>query len=57
MSRLTWRLMRWRRRRRAQAELTRLAQVGDYLLRDVGLDPDLAREDVPATLEKLTRRP
>ena len=57
ISRLTWRLARWRRRRRAQAELARLAQVGDYLLRDVGLDPDLAREDVPATLEKLTRRP
>jgi uncharacterized protein YjiS (DUF1127 family) len=56
ISRLTWRLARWRRRRRAQAELARLAQVGDYLLRDVGLDPDLARMDVPATLEKLTRR-
>ncbi len=56
MSRLTWRLARWRRRRRAQAELARLAQVGDYLLRDVGLDPDLARMDTPATLEKLTPR-
>lgn len=47
----------WRRRRRDEAELARLAQVGDYLLRDVGLDPDLVRRDPSTTTKKLTRRP
>jgi uncharacterized protein YjiS (DUF1127 family) len=46
ISRLTGRLACWRSRRRTQAELARLAEVGDYLLRDVGLDPDQTREDV-----------
>jgi uncharacterized protein YjiS (DUF1127 family) len=50
-------LAHWRRRRRDDAELARLAQVGDYLLRDVGLDPDLARRDPSTTTRKLTRRP
>ena len=45
ISRLTGRLARWRSRRRTQAELARLAEVGDYLLRDVGLDPGQTRED------------
>jgi hypothetical protein len=30
------------------AELARLAAIGDYLLRDVGLDPSAARSDQPA---------
>jgi uncharacterized protein YjiS (DUF1127 family) len=47
---------RWRRRRRARAELAHLVQVGDYLLRDVGLDPKLARMDPRATAQRLMRR-
>jgi uncharacterized protein YjiS (DUF1127 family) len=46
IGKLIRRLARWRSRRREQAELARLAQVGDYLLRDVGLDPRQTREDV-----------
>jgi uncharacterized protein YjiS (DUF1127 family) len=49
-------LVLWRERRRVQSDLARLAQVGDYLLRDVGLDPGLARRDPSATLERMTRR-
>jgi uncharacterized protein YjiS (DUF1127 family) len=47
---------RWRQRRRARAELTRLAQVGDYLLRDVGIDPKLARMDPSAATDRFLRR-
>jgi uncharacterized protein YjiS (DUF1127 family) len=47
---------RWRERRRVRADLERLADAGDYLLRDVGLDPLQTRQDPVATLEKLTRR-
>jgi len=43
----------WRERRRAAAELARLAAVGDYLLRDVGLDPSDARRDQRAALKQL----
>ena len=49
VQRLARALVCWRQRRRAQAELARLAQLGDYLLTDVGLDPQLARDD-PARL-------
>jgi uncharacterized protein YjiS (DUF1127 family) len=49
-------LMRWHKRRRAAAELARLAQVGDYLLRDVGLDPADVRVDPAAGIDRLTRR-
>jgi uncharacterized protein YjiS (DUF1127 family) len=40
---------RWRERRRMAAELERLAATGDYLLRDVGLDPEAVRRARPAT--------
>jgi uncharacterized protein YjiS (DUF1127 family) len=49
-------LARWRERRRVKADLARLAEAGDYLLRDVGLDPQEARQDPAAALEQLTRR-
>lgn len=42
------RLDRWRERRRMAAELERLAAIGDYLLRDVGLDPGAVRRSQPA---------
>lgn len=56
LNRIIQALARWRERRHARAELERLAQVGDYLLRDVGLDPRLARMDPSATLERVVRR-
>ena len=46
----------WRERRRAAADLARLAEAGDYLLRDVGLDPKLARENPGALLDQVTHR-
>ena len=46
----------WRERRRAKADLARLAEAGDYLLRDVGLDPKLARENPGALVEQVMRR-
>jgi uncharacterized protein YjiS (DUF1127 family) len=46
----------WRERRRAAADLARLAEAGDYLLRDVGLDPKLARENPGALVEQVLRR-
>ena len=46
----------WRERRRAKADLARLADVGDYLLLDVGLDPKLARENPAALVEQVMRR-
>jgi uncharacterized protein YjiS (DUF1127 family) len=49
-------LARWRERRRAQADLDRLAQVGDYLLRDVGLDPMIIRQNPTAALDRMARR-
>ena len=49
-------IRRWQERRRARAELARLAQVGDYLLRDIGIDPKLARTDPSATAEHFLRR-
>ena len=49
-------LARWRERRRVKADLARLAEAGDYLLLDVGLDPKQARENPAAMLEKLSRR-
>ena len=42
-------------RRRAAADLQRLAAAGDYLLRDVGLDPKLARENPGALVEQVMR--
>ncbi|HEU4826786.1 MAG TPA: hypothetical protein VFS85_09930 [Dongiaceae bacterium] len=42
------RIGRWRERRRVAAELERLAAIGDYLLRDVGLDPGAVRRSQPA---------
>lgn len=50
-------IVRWQERRRAHAELARLAQVGDYLLRDVGLDPGQVRVNPTAILEKMMRQP
>jgi hypothetical protein len=47
-------LVRWRRRRQTRAELARLAQVGDYLLHDVGLDPELVRQDPAGTIDRIT---
>lgn len=49
-------VMRWRERRRVKADLARLAEAGDYLLRDVGLDPLLTRQDPAAAAEQITRR-
>jgi uncharacterized protein YjiS (DUF1127 family) len=46
----------WRERRRAKADLARLAEAGDYLLRDVGLDPKLARDNPGALVEQVMRR-
>jgi len=48
-------LGRWRARRRAKADLARLAEAGDYLLMDVGLDPKVARENPGALLDQITR--
>ena len=45
-----------RERRKAEAELRRLMQVGDYLLRDVGLDPKQAHMDLSAATEQFLRR-
>jgi uncharacterized protein YjiS (DUF1127 family) len=45
----------WRERRRARADLARLAEAGDYLLRDVGLDPKLARENPAALVDQVMR--
>ncbi|HKP25945.1 MAG TPA: hypothetical protein VJV39_18900 [Dongiaceae bacterium] len=46
----------WQERRWARAEVLRLAQVGDYLLRDLGIDPKLARKDPSAAAERFLRR-
>lgn len=46
----------WRERRRAAADLARLTEAGDYLLRDVGLDPKLAQENPGALVEQVMRR-
>jgi uncharacterized protein YjiS (DUF1127 family) len=46
---------RWRERRRVAADLARLAEAGDYLLRDIGLDPTLTRQDPAAALDQITR--
>ena len=43
-------------RRRAKADLVRLAEAGDYLLLDVGLDPKLARENPAALVDQVMRR-
>lgn len=48
-------LVRWRERRRAKADLARLAEAGDHLLRDVGLDPTMARQNPAAVLDQITR--
>jgi uncharacterized protein YjiS (DUF1127 family) len=51
-----WRALAcWRERRRAKADLARLAEAGDYLLQDVGLDPKLARENPAALVEQVMR--
>ena len=47
----------WRERRRAKADLARLAEAGDYLLLDVGLDPKLARENPAALIDQVMRDP
>jgi uncharacterized protein YjiS (DUF1127 family) len=46
----------WRHKRRAAADLARLAATGDHLLRDVGLDPRITRSNPAAVLEYLLRR-
>lgn len=53
---LVRRFAEWQDRRRAAAELARLAAIGDYLLRDIGLDPGTARSNRAAMLEYLLRR-
>jgi len=53
---MRWAVACWRERRRAKADLARLAEAGDYLLRDVGLDPKLARENPGALVEQVMRR-
>jgi hypothetical protein len=45
----------WGERRRAKADLARLAEAGDYLLLDVGLDPKLARENPAALVDQVMR--
>ena len=45
----------WQERREARAELARLARVGDHLLRDVGIDPKLARMDPSAAADRFLR--
>jgi uncharacterized protein YjiS (DUF1127 family) len=45
----------WREHRRVKADLARLAEAGDYLLLDIGLDPKLARENPGALLDQITR--
>lgn len=47
---------RWQDRRRARADLARLAEAGDYLLRDVGLDPMVVRQNPGAALERICCR-
>ncbi|HET6158840.1 MAG TPA: hypothetical protein VFE34_10880 [Dongiaceae bacterium] len=49
-------LVRWRERKRAKADLARLAEAGDHLLLDVGLDPELARRNPVALLDQVIRR-
>jgi hypothetical protein len=44
-----------RERRRVAADLARLADAGDYLLLDVGLDPRLARDHPGALVEQVMR--
>lgn len=55
-----WSLQRalacWRERRRVKADLARLADAGDYLLLDIGLDPKLARDNPWALVEQVMRR-
>jgi uncharacterized protein YjiS (DUF1127 family) len=46
----------WRERRRAKADMARLAEAGDHLLADVGLDPKLARENPAALVDQIMRR-
>ena len=47
-------LARWRERKRVKADLARLAEVGDHLLLDIGLDPRLARQDPAAALDQIS---
>ena len=47
--------VRWRERRRVAADLARLAEAGDYLLQDIGLDPTLTRQDPAAAVDRITR--
>ena len=47
---------RWRERRRARAEVVRLAQVGDYLLRDIGIDPKATRMNPSEAAERFMER-
>ena len=49
-------LARWQQKRRAAAELARLAATGDHLLRDIGLEPQMIRSSPAAALEYLVRR-
>lgn len=46
----------WQERRRAAADLARLAATGDYLLRDIGLDPSTAHNEPGTALDYLMRR-
>ena len=46
---------RRRERKRVAADLARLAEAGDYLLADIGLDPKQARQDPETVLDQITR--
>jgi len=46
-------LSRWQERKRVKADLARLAEVGDHLLLDIGLDPKQARQNPAEALEQL----
>ena len=57
LGRMIRRFARWRALRRANADLDRLAQVGAYMLRDIGLDPNEPRPDASAILDRPRRPP
>jgi uncharacterized protein YjiS (DUF1127 family) len=48
-------LAQWRARRRAKADLARLAETGEHLLLDIGLDPKLARQNPAILLDLIVR--
>ena len=53
---LVRRFARWQERRRAMADLARLAATGDHLMRDIGLDAEVVRDNPAAAANDLIRR-